>query len=201
MSSVSSGGSKTAVDVAIAGLSFQVFTLVIFIALAAEYAFRYSKAEGSGSKLSAKFKIFILFLSAAIVLILIRCAYRIDELKDGYGGSLIHDQGLFIGLEGVSVLPSPQISSFSTDPSIRMIILACYSLIVSHPGPIFGWPDATKDDIESQKETGDVESKNETGAIESKKEDGVLESRQDTGDIESKKEAGDIATFSEETKH
>lgn len=88
-------------DVAIAGLSFQVFTLAVFIALAAEYAFRYSKAEGPGSKLPPRFKIFVLFLSAAIILILTRCAYRIDELKDGYGGSLIHDQGLFIGLEGV----------------------------------------------------------------------------------------------------
>ena len=101
LSSISSGGSKTAVDVAIAGLSFQVFTLVIFIALAAEYAFRYSKAVGPESKLPPRFKIFVLFLSASIILILIRCAYRIDELKDGYGGSLIHDQGLFIGLEGV----------------------------------------------------------------------------------------------------
>ena len=29
------------------------------------------------------------------------CCYRIDELSDGYNGPLIHNEGLFIGLEGV----------------------------------------------------------------------------------------------------
>lgn len=32
--------------------------------------------------------------------ILIRCAYRVAELKDGYDGALICDDGVFIGLEG-----------------------------------------------------------------------------------------------------
>ena len=104
LSSVSSGSSRTAVDIAIAGLSFQVFTLLVFIALAAEYGYRYWKAEGSTAQLPTKFKVFVIFLSAAIILILIRCAYRIDELSDGYNGPLIHDQGLFISLEGVYVV-------------------------------------------------------------------------------------------------
>lgn len=50
---------------------------------------------------SRSFKIFVWFLSLSTLLILIRCIYRIDELSDGYNGPLIHDQGLFIGLEGV----------------------------------------------------------------------------------------------------
>ena len=50
--------------------------------------------------LPMKFKIFATFLSLAILLILIRCIYRIDELSNGYDGPLIHDQGTFIGLEG-----------------------------------------------------------------------------------------------------
>ena len=101
LSSVSSGSSRTAVDVAIAGLSFQVFTLAVFICLAAEYAVRYIKAEREARTLPIRFKIFLGSLSLAIVLILIRCTYRIDELSDGYDGPLIHDQGLFIGLEGL----------------------------------------------------------------------------------------------------
>lgn len=101
LSSVSSGGSKAAVDVAIAGLSFQVFTLIIFILLAAEYGVRYQKAGGANAQLPTKFKSFLGFLSLSILCILIRCIYRIDELSDGYNGPLIHDQGLFIGLEGV----------------------------------------------------------------------------------------------------
>lgn len=101
LSSISSGSSRTAVDVAIAGLSFQVFTLVIFIALAIEYGVRYWKAQGRTAQLPTKFKFFVLFLFLAIVVILTRCTYRIDELSDGYEGPLIHEQGLFIALEGV----------------------------------------------------------------------------------------------------
>ena len=41
------------------------------------------------------------FLSLAITLFLIRCAYRIDEMSNGYNGPLIPNEGLFIGLEGV----------------------------------------------------------------------------------------------------
>ena len=101
LSSISSGVSPTAVDVSITGLSFQVFTLCVFIALVIEFALRYRRASKGAPPVSAQFKRFCFFLSLAIVLILIRCAYRIDELSDGYNGPLIHKEGLFIGLEGV----------------------------------------------------------------------------------------------------
>ena len=77
-----------------------------------------------------------------------------------------------------------------------MIILACYSLMISHPGPIFGWPDAIKDDIESNKDTGDVGSKREDGTFESKHDIGDIESKE-TGEVESKKETVDTSKFSE----
>lgn len=106
---------------ALAGLSFQVITLVVFIGLAADYAIRFRRSTTvPKSPMSGEFKIFVAFMSLAILLILIRCAYRIDELSDGYSGPLIHDEGLFIGLEGV------------------MIILATFSLNVAHPGRVFG---------------------------------------------------------------
>ena len=104
MSSSSTGNSNAAVDIAIAGLSFQVFTLVIFILLAIDFAIRYlrdQRAQPSQTKLPTSFKIFLGFLSLAILCILVRCVYRIDELSNGYSGPLIHNQGLFIGLEGV----------------------------------------------------------------------------------------------------
>ncbi len=103
-SSSSTGNSQSAVNVSIAGLSFQVFTLCVFIALALEFAYRYLKApdaRSSREQLPMSFKVFVAFLSLAIVLILVRCIYRIDELSQGYTGPLIHDEGLFIGLEGV----------------------------------------------------------------------------------------------------
>ncbi len=104
LSSTSSGGSNVAVNVSIAGLSFQVFTLLVFIALTFEYAFRWRKARRampSPAPLSRAFKVFVGFLSLATVLILVRCIYRIDELSEGYTGPLIREEGLFIGLEGV----------------------------------------------------------------------------------------------------
>ena len=111
LSSQSNGSSGPAVDISIAGLSFQVASLCFFIALCVDYTWRARKgrrANPEGSKhLSMRFKIFVLFLSAAIILILIRCIYRIDELSEGYSGPLIHNEGLFIALEGVYVQPHP----------------------------------------------------------------------------------------------
>lgn len=125
MSSSSFGSSHVAVDIAIAGLSFQVITLCLFIALAIDFALRFrSGQKGFTSKmpLPRGFQVFVTFLSAAVILILARCGYRIAELKGGYtgpGSELIRDQGLFIGLEGV------------------LIVVAVYCLVIAHPGPVF----------------------------------------------------------------
>jgi RTA1 like protein len=123
MSSSSSGKSQVGVDIAIAGLSFQVVTLSVFIALATDFAIRYLRGRKASTvkiHLPVQFKVFVGFLSAAIIFILIRCAYRIAELRQGYrNGPLISDEGLFIGLEGV------------------MIIVAAFCLNVAHPGPVF----------------------------------------------------------------
>jgi len=132
LSSLSSGGSNIAVDASIAGLSFQVFTLCIFIGLAIEYAVRYSKAprEQKRQDVGQRFKLFVGFLSLAVILILTRCVYRIDELSDGYSGPLVHNEGLFVGLEGV------------------LIIVAVFCLAVAQPGPVFGWPANEKKEVE-----------------------------------------------------
>ena len=107
LSPTSSGGSKVAVDVPIAGLSLQVFFICVSIALVMEYAFRWRKGCQTAVdkiEISRTFNVFVAFLLAAIILILIRCCHRIDELTDGYNGPLIHHEGLFIGSEGVLVL-------------------------------------------------------------------------------------------------
>ena len=106
LSSQSSGGSGPAVDISLAGLSFQVFSLCVFCALTLEFAYRYWRARKAQAPdvrkvLETKFKVFAIFLTSAIILILIRCAYRIDELSEGYSGHLIHNEGLFVALEGV----------------------------------------------------------------------------------------------------
>lgn len=122
MSTTSSGSSQTGVNIAIAGLTFQVFTLTVFILFAIDFAIRYARGrarQSPATKLETSFKVFVGFLSLAVLLILIRCIYRIDELSEGYSGPLISNEGLFIGLEGV------------------MIIVATFALNVAHPGPVF----------------------------------------------------------------
>jgi len=61
MSSNSAGQSYIGVDIALAGLSFQVFTLTLFICLATDYAIRYSRGrraakEGEHAELNTRFQ-------------------------------------------------------------------------------------------------------------------------------------------------
>ncbi|KAL8861795.1 MAG: hypothetical protein Q9178_001664 [Gyalolechia marmorata] len=129
LSSTSEGDSNSAVNVSIAGLSFQVFVILVFIALTLEYVYRYRKGQRVTPRttpLSRGFKTFSIFMTISITLILIRCIYRIDELSEGYTGPLIRNEGLFIALEGV------------------MVLVAVYTLIIAHPGPVFADLDGDK---------------------------------------------------------
>ncbi|KAF9776468.1 hypothetical protein IL306_005324 [Fusarium sp. DS 682] len=119
LSTVSQGSSQTGIDIALAGLSLQVVILVLFCALLGDYLWRYFRS-GNVTAMSQRMRIFFGFLSAAVILILARCAFRCYELSKGYRNSdLITDQGLFIGLEGV------------------LIVVAVFFLCISHPGPVF----------------------------------------------------------------
>jgi hypothetical protein len=95
----SNGSGNVGVNVSLAGLSFQVFTLCVFIVLMVDYMLRW-RSHGN-VVLTPRFKLFATSLFVAIIFILARSAYRIDELSDGYNGSIFHDQTSFIVLEGV----------------------------------------------------------------------------------------------------
>ena len=75
MSSSSSGKSEAGVNIALAGLAFQVFTLFLFIVATLDYAFISKHVWRNGKVISGKFKIFAIFLALATVLILARCSY------------------------------------------------------------------------------------------------------------------------------
>ncbi len=101
---------KLGSDIAIAGLVFQVATLTLFMALCAEYATRFFKSHGwSLAQARAQvplvsrrsFQLFLVALFVATICIFIRSVYRVVELAGGWDGELIHDQTLFIILEGV----------------------------------------------------------------------------------------------------
>ncbi|KAM5345855.1 hypothetical protein ACJ41O_011716 [Fusarium nematophilum] len=119
LSTVSQGSSQTGIDVAMAGLAFQVAILVLFCVLLGDYLIRYFRS-GKASALSNRMRIFFGSLSTAVLLILGRCIFRCYELSEGYQGSdLVTDEGLFIGLEGV------------------LIVIAVFCLCVGHPGLVF----------------------------------------------------------------
>jgi hypothetical protein len=109
-SSTSNGSSSVGVNIALAGLSLQVATLFIFSLLILDYFVR-SRSVWSQAQLSTRFKIFCAGLATATILILIRCAYRIYELSEGYSqkSKALRDEPLFIGLESVYVLCKLQV--------------------------------------------------------------------------------------------
>jgi hypothetical protein len=105
LSTQSNGSSKVGVNLGLAGLSLQVAVIFVFIVLSVQYAFRYRRdvkaGKFSGAGVDGRFKWFMAFISLAIIVIFIRCVFRIYELSSGYSGSAFHDQGLFIGLESM----------------------------------------------------------------------------------------------------
>ncbi|OAA61684.1 rta1 domain protein [Niveomyces insectorum RCEF 264] len=123
LSSVSTGSNDTGVNMSLFGLSFQVFTLVVFCLLAADFLVRFHRKQrrerrqyqqqqqqqqngDSFSKQTTygrRVRVFLFFLAAAILFILIRCVYRIDELSEGYTGTLFREEGIFYGLESVMI--------------------------------------------------------------------------------------------------
>ena len=117
LSTESTDGSSgsVGVDISMAGLILQVIVIFAFIVAFSDYMIRYWRS-GRMSAFGWRLKAFFAGLSAAIVLVLARCIYRVAELKDGYTGEIITHEGPFIALEGV------------------FIVLAAVCLCFGHPG-------------------------------------------------------------------
>ncbi len=100
----------------IAGLAFQVATMLAFIILAVDFAFRtWRRTARLGSdqaldpkhavlRSSWKFKGFLVALSLSTLFIFIRSVYRVAELSEGWDGELIRTQSYFIVLESITVV-------------------------------------------------------------------------------------------------
>ena len=118
-------------NILVAGLAFQVLTLLIFMCLAVDFARRTLKRmrelgeqealDPTHAKLreSPRFRAFLGALSLATICIFTRSVFRVVELGEGWTGHLIRDQTLFIVLEGA------------------MVVLAVLALNVFHPGLCF----------------------------------------------------------------
>lgn len=111
LASAASDGSdpllKAGDNVMIAGLAFQVFTLLVFGALASEYAWRVRKYSDRLNpktlelRASRKFRWFLIALGVSYFAILIRCIYRVAEMAGGWGNSIMANEPAFIALDSV----------------------------------------------------------------------------------------------------
>ncbi|KAI4110768.1 MAG: hypothetical protein LQ339_001044 [Xanthoria mediterranea] len=121
---------ETGNHIMVAGLAFQVFTLLVFMLLCADFAVRTvvrSNRMGDAAldpthatlRRSMKFRAFLVALTLSTICIFIRSVYRVVELGEGWDGALIKNQTLFIVLEGV------------------MVVIAVLVLNAFHPGLCF----------------------------------------------------------------
>lgn len=90
-----------------AGLSFQVFTLLAFATLVAEYFVRVWRhryelnPRTEELRKNRKFRWFLSALVTAYVAILFRCIYRIAEMAGGWGNPIMRDETTFIVLDSL----------------------------------------------------------------------------------------------------
>lgn len=93
------------VDIMIAGLVFQVFSLLVFLILVLDYVNRCRLNAGQLSReskrlyRSTKFKLFLTGTSVAFLCIFIRCCYRVAELYHGWGSKIMRKEVDFIILD------------------------------------------------------------------------------------------------------
>jgi hypothetical protein len=91
----------------IAGIVWQVATLLVFGILVVDYAFRTWRAWGSVSDSAKilfsqrKFKNFLISVWLAFLAIFARCVYRIAEMVKGWGNPIMRDEPSFIAMEGL----------------------------------------------------------------------------------------------------
>ncbi|RDI87016.1 ATP-dependent helicase [Venturia inaequalis] len=116
-------GSDTGRDIMVAGVTFQVISLLIFMAFWTEFVYRLSRTSESAKDIrfielrdTKKFARFQYALGAAVVLIFVRSVYRVAELQQGFNGPIANDEVSFMILEG------------------PMIFLAVLAMTILHPG-------------------------------------------------------------------
>lgn len=127
----------------VAGLAFQVLSLLFFVGVSLQYAravmrlrkgkdvavqnpHRYLKTLNLGGRTTKLFNVFLVALSLATIFVLIRSIFRVAELWKGFDSKLANDEILFVIFESC------------------MIMLAVAMLTLFHPGTVLGreWSDS-----------------------------------------------------------
>jgi uncharacterized membrane protein (DUF485 family) len=90
-----------------AGIVFQVITMLVFIILVIDYSIRTrrswdqvpSEARLLSTKLSTR--LFLVAMSIALFTVFLRCIYRIAEMAKGWANPIMRDEISFVVLEGM----------------------------------------------------------------------------------------------------
>lgn len=100
-------GSEAGRATMVAGVVFQVVSLLIFMGLWLEFIFRLRRTSESAKNIryvelrnTKKFTWFQYALGAAVVLIFIRSIYRVAELQQGFNEPIASNEVSFVILEG-----------------------------------------------------------------------------------------------------
>ncbi|PVH81627.1 RTA1-domain-containing protein [Cadophora sp. DSE1049] len=125
----------------IAGIVWQVATLIAFASLVIDYVVRTRFAweavdpEAKALLAQKKFKGFVWAVVIAFVTVFFRCVYRIAEMVGGWANPIMRDEISFIIMEGV------------------MILVAVIALTVFHPGYCFPQKRTTAKSCASRRRT------------------------------------------------
>ena len=112
-------------DLMLTGIVWQVVTLVIFAAVAADFGFRLSKStkpfsiEAADIKNKRSFKLFLAGLALAFLTVFTRCVYRIAEMAGGWSNPIMQNETEFLVLDNA------------------MVLIATAALTIFHPGYCF----------------------------------------------------------------
>ncbi|KUJ09395.1 RTA1-domain-containing protein [Mollisia scopiformis] len=115
-----SKGSDTGTHILVAGLGFQVLSLLFFIGVSCYYALlvtrlrqgkdvfvqspsRYWRTVHLNSQTKRHFNLFLVAFSFATIFILVRSTFRVAELWKGFDSRLTNDEVLFMLLEGTMI--------------------------------------------------------------------------------------------------
>lgn len=124
-----------------AGLSFQVCTLLVFAALALSYLVRVRRAdpgalkpETAGVRARAPFRLFVAALALAFAAILARCVYRIAEMAGGWKSPIMQNEASFVVLDST------------------LCSLATLALTAVHPGACFNYRVVNREELLLERE-------------------------------------------------
>lgn len=84
----------------VGGIAFQLASILVF----ASFLLRVISSARTEVKEIREVKLIVIAISTSVLVMIIRGIYRTVELAQGWTGFLIHREGYFIGLDGVTMI-------------------------------------------------------------------------------------------------